>query len=391
MAELSEAYVVGLLAEVEPLVSELGAALAEARWRSARIDTELTVLLGRLDGSRASLAAQLSAAEQEAALLAASNSRLATLHQEVAAVTRRAADFKTEMDRVGPGVAHNRLRRERARLLVQIEDREKEVTALKAAIDKARAVLAEAEMGAQEERDRGRALSSDLDRLQSELPSPHLYLRLFEALAARAHCRLYLDQSRSAWAEALGAAIVYVRELHQELRAGKYRLDKNSDVLGGRTTASAEAVFGAVVLGDIALARDLFGHIADPGLLLDHIFNVFRIWCLGLYLEGDARALARLAGRHRWAQGLRGGYAEAFLGLVERQPARVSASLKTIAREEWRLWQDPGRVRGVGVVSLGATAIARLAGEAGLRVTLPGPSVPGLLLQRARPQVATRR
>ena len=50
----------------------------------------------------------------------------------------------------------------------------------------------------------------------------------------------------------LREAISWVVTLHTELRKGSYRLDKNSDLVGGRAMASAEALYGAA-----ALAKEL--------------------------------------------------------------------------------------------------------------------------------------
>ncbi len=384
MSEPSEAYVTGLLADLEPLVPRLEAELAEARRRAARIDAELSALLGRIDASRRALGGHERAAEEAAAAVAKHNGRMAALHQETAALQRRAADFKTEMERVGEGAVFARLRRERARVLVQVEDRQKEIAAHQTAVAEARSALGAAEAGIEVERDRARDLRSELDRLQTQLPGPQLYLRLFEARAARAHCRHFLDRQGGPWEAELRAAIELVAELHRALRAGKYRLDEHSDVVGGRAMASAEAMYGAAALGDVALVRELFASIADPALMFDQIFNVFRVWCLGLHATGDAAGLGRLLRKHRFSPGLKGGYVEAFTGLAERDPGRVGAGLKTIARYEWEVWQDPKLVRGAGVVSLGATGLARLALDAGLAVTLPGPTVPDGLLVRPR-------
>jgi hypothetical protein len=377
MAELSDAYAIGLLADLEPLVERLDRELQDSRARAARIDTELSDLLVRLDDCTRELARVQRQSEDAAAALAIHNSRTASLHQEIAAVTRRAGEIKLEMERFDPDEpAYARLRRERARQLVQLEDYESDLAKIKTAVDAARGSLSSAESQTVQQKEESRRLVAELDRLQSQLPSPQLYLRLFEARAGRAHCRLLLDRDPTAWEQEMRAAITHVAELHRELRAGKYRLDKNSDVVGGRAMASAEAVYGAAALGDRALAAELFASITDASLFLDQIFNVFRVWCLGLYLAGARQELDRLLERHRYATGLRGGYAEAFLGLLGRDGRRLNAALKTISRSEWDSWQDPMSTRGAGVVSLGATALARLAIDAGVRVSLPGPTVP---------------
>ena len=378
MTELSEPYVTGLLADLEPLVPTLEAELRQARGRASGIDAELSRLLVQLDDVKRALTGQQRAAEQSATALAEHNSRTASVHQEIAALKTRAEDFRAEMGRVGESETevYARLRRERAKILVQVEDRDQELVTLKAAADQARSALGQAELGVQQEKDKTRLYMGELDRLQAQLPKPHLYLRLFEARLARAHCRLFLDRDPSVWRDEVRAAIEYISELHRELRAGKYRLDKNSDLVGGRATGSAEALYAATALGDDRLAVALFATIADPALMFDQVFNVFRVWCLGLYLAGRRAELEALLDEHGYSIGLRGGYVESFRGLLTRDARRVSAGLKLVARHEWEMWQDPKLMRGVGVVSVGATALARLALDLGLAVKLPGPMVP---------------
>jgi len=390
MPELLDAYVIGQLSEAEALLPKVSAELQAARERAARIGPELGTLVGRMDETRAALAALVRQVEESALAVSEHNSRMASLHQEIAALRRRAGDIKTEMERVGPGAIYNRLRRDRAKLLVQIEDREKEIEQHKVAVERARLALGGAERAQVLEKDKNRVILAELDRLQAELPRPQLYLRLFELRAARAHCQLQLDREPKAWAASLRTAIELMLELHRELRAGKYRLDRNSDVVGGRAMASAEAIFGAAALGDYGLANELFLLTVDPGLKFDHIFNVFRVWTLGLYLGGHTAELAALLNRHRYAPGLRGGYVQVFLGLVGREARRVTSGLSAIAKSEWEVWQDPALVRGAGVVNLGAVALTRLARDAGLAVEVTASTVPSELVV-ARPRLGPAR
>lgn len=381
MTELNEGYVVGLLSDIEAQAPRLLAELNAGKKKAAAVDAELSNLLRRLDECRASFREARHALQRCSAAVNDGNSEIATLHTEIAMLQKRAEDVKVEMERVLDEPAIRRkLRRERAKIKVQIQEKQEEIEAIKKNVEVQREQLAVAEKRSVHERDREKAMITELDALQSQLPSPYLYTRLFENLAARAHCNLYLDRRVSAWGSELREAIQWTLELHRELRAGKYRLDKNSDLVGGRAMASAEAMYGAVALGDLDLAREIFALATDENLYFHQIFNVFRVWCLGLYLHDRHKHLRELLRLHQFAEGLRGGYGNAFIGLLTRDRRRVAVGLKDITRHEWELWQDPNLVRGAGVINLGAVALSRLAYEAGMEVPLPGPTVPPELL-----------
>ncbi|MEM6732674.1 MAG: hypothetical protein AAF658_14035, partial [Myxococcota bacterium] len=173
MPKHSEAYMLGLLAEVDEAVPRLEKSLAQARQRAAAVDGELSSLLQRLDGARAELKSAERARSRSVQELSDGNMRIAQLHQEIASIRRRSEDIKTEMERVGPGAIARRLRRERAKLRVQVEDRETEIEALRAQADEARDVLQRSEESINDEKDRARIITLELDQLQSRLPDPN--------------------------------------------------------------------------------------------------------------------------------------------------------------------------------------------------------------------------
>ena len=380
MLMLSEAYVIGLLTDVETNAAHALQELADARARVTRISAELSHLVVRFTESRTQLATFQKQGEQTANSIGEANSRTAALHQEIAAIRKRTEEQKREMDMMDPGDAYNQLRRERARLLVQIEDRELEINKLKSEVETARLLLSSTENTHKDLEAKNHAIRVELDRMQEQLPQPRLYLHVFETLAARAHCRLYLDQEPDAWQKEMREATDIMLELHSELRAGKYRLDRYSEVVGGRATASAEAAYAAVLLNDNALCVKLFDLAVDPTLLFDEVFSVYRLWCLGLYMSKRHHELMALLERHRYAVGLRGGYVQCFLGLIDKDASYVASGLRSIIKAEWQLWQDPKLVRGCGVVNIGATAITKLALDAGLVVPLSGNTVPDVLI-----------
>ncbi len=174
-------------------------------------------------------------------IVADGNAKIASVMQEAASFKRRADDIKIEMDRVGPGVIHARRHcRESARFLVQIEDRDKIVTKQREIIESARVQLTGAETTTESERERSRAIIKSLDALQSQLPRPRLFADLFSARAGLGHTKLFLGDSVQGWQADTRSAIAEMQTLHSELRAGKYRLDKNSDLVGGRATEIAD-------------------------------------------------------------------------------------------------------------------------------------------------------
>jgi hypothetical protein len=373
---LDEAYCIGLLGDAEATFPALVREMEQARVRAQAVDAELSGLVRRFDESRQAQETAAATATKAAQQVTDGNAKIASIHQETASLKRRADDIKIEMDRVGPGAIQQRLRRDRARYLVQIEDREKMVANLREQVEKARALLTEAEATGEAERERSRAIVKSLDALQSQLPRPRLFADLFAARAGTAHGKLYLGESVPVWRADMRAAIAEMQTLHGELRAGKYRLDKNSDLVGGRATESADAVYAAVAIGDLALARELFATITDPTLFFHNIFNIYRLWLLGLYLEERYEELGNLVRNHQY-EGLAGGaYALAFRALVERDLPSLTRGLKGIAEKEWGQWQNPRLVRAAGIVSLGAVGISQLARAAGMAVRSVGPTVP---------------
>ena len=376
MSELTEAYCIGLLGDVEAQLPVLVREMEQARRRADAVDAELSSLVRRFDDARIAQEDAQSRATKAAQIVADGNAKIASLHQETASLKRRAEDIKIEMDRVGPGAIHQRLRRERARFLVQIEDREKIIASQREVIEKARGELTAAETAGEAERERSRAIVKSLDALQSQLPRPRLFADLFAARAGLAHCRLFLGESVQVWQSDVRVAIGEMKRLHGELRAGKYRLDKNSDLVGGRATESADAVYAAVAIGDGNLARELFDLITDPTLYFHNIFNVYRLWALGLYLQERWPELGALLRNHQYEGALGGAYALAFRSILERDRSSLARALTAIAQKEWVQWQNPRLARAAGVVSFGAVALARLARRAGLEVKPPHATVP---------------
>ena len=376
MTVLDEAYCIGLLGDAEAQLPAMVREMEQARLRANAVDAELSGLVRRMGESRIASDDAQSRATKAATVIADGNSKIASVMQEAASLKRRADDIKIEMDRVGPGAIHARLRRDRARYLVQIEDRDKIIAAQRTTIEAARTTLTDAETAIETERERSRAIVKSLDALQSQLPRPRLFADLFAARAGVGHCKLFLGESVTSWQSDVRSAIAEMATLHSELRAGKYRLDKNSELVGGRATESAESVYAAVCVGDLPLARKLFDLITDPSLYFHNIFNIYRLWALGLYLNESWHELGALLRTHQYEGALGGAYALAFRAILERDLRTLERALAAIAVREWANWQNPRLVRAAGVVSFGAVAITRLARGAGMAIGSVGPTVP---------------
>ena len=382
MSNLSEAYVLGLMAEVAHKLPGVQQELAAAQDRVAAVAHELQAAATNHRGAAESVRNYEEKSVHNQRELAESNQKIAGLHQELATIKRKIDEIQAEMDREGKGQIFRRLRRERARQLNLQDEREDKLKLIQERVTAIRAELSELDEQAAHASDELLNTREALETHQEALPAPGLYTQVFELGISAAHCEFFLERDAQAWCSSVEDSIGWMVTLHEALRAGRYQLDRNSHFVAGRSTASAEAIYGAIAVGKAELAADLFRGVTDPNLFFHEIFNVFRVWCVGLWIEGDIQGLRRLLGRYEFAEGLRGGYVQAFLGLLEADADKVSGGLKDICRHEIELWQDPSLNRGLGVVNLGAVGIARLALDAGLRVAIPGNTVPDELVAR---------
>lgn len=382
MSNLSQAYVLGLMAEVAHKLPLVEGELAQAQQRVAAVDSELQAAASehRLAAQSARDCEENTARNQRE--LGESNQVIAGIHQEMAGIKRKIDEIQADMDREGKGQLFRRLRRERAKQLNLLDERQEKLEAVQTRVAEIREVLKELDVVANQAEDLLLARRDVLEGHQQALPAPGLYTQVFELSVSAAHCEFFLERDADAWCGSVGKAIDWMVTLHEGLAAGRYQLDRNSHFVAGRSTASAEAVYAAISIGQLDRARELFAGVTHPNLFFHEIFNVFRVWCAGMWLTGDVQGLTRLLGRYEFAEGLRGGYVQGFSGLLENDPDKVSQGLKDICRHEFELWQDPTLNRGLGVVNLGAVGLARLALDAGLRVSIPGNTVPDELIAR---------
>lgn len=382
MSNLSEAYVLGLMAEVAHKLPAVQEELARAQERVAAVDSELQRAATNHQGAAQSVRDCEENSVRNQRELAESNQTIASLHQELAGIKRKIDEIQAEMDREGQGQLFRRLRRERARQLNLQDERDDKLKLIQERVMTIRTELSQLDEQAARASDLLLNAREDLESHQEALPAPRLYTQVFELGVSAAHCEFFLDRDANLWCESVEEAVGWMVTLHEGLRAGRYQLDRNSHFVAGRSTASAEAIYASIAVGNLTLAGELFRSVTDPNLFFHEIFNVFRVWCAGLWLNGDVQSLRKLLARYEFAEGLRGGYVQGFSGLLEADTEKVSGGLKEICRYEIELWQDPSLNRGLGVVNLGAVGLARLALDAGLRVAIPGNTVPDELVAR---------
>jgi hypothetical protein len=360
---VSEAFVIGLLTALEEEHRGVVTALDAAEKRAAVVEGELSQLLVRFDGAKAELRELRSKNERKVLDINERNMRVASLHQEIAGFKKRLEDLRVELDRVAdePGLKRN-IRRERAKCTVQIEDREKVIAVLRAEVDQARTDLAAAERRLRDVADQHRAVGADLDRLQGKLPNPHLYARRVELELGLANCSRVLDGDEVAWRVGVARAIEVLSGLHRDLRTGKYRLDKNSELLAGRALCSVEGVYAAVAIDEPQTAARLFSLVTDPALYFHHILNVFRLWCVGLWLSGQRAELRALLELHAYSEGTRGAYVQAFTALLNEDGEALAKGLRDIDRYlRCDLPHNPAPI----LVNFSVHALSKLAAAAG--------------------------
>ena len=377
---LNVARLYTVLTDMQFEVRGLKEEVRKARLRAEGIKVELSNIMGRCDVARNEILQRQQRRDLLTDRIGQGNNDMLRLHQDIAMLKVRADELLSEISRLGQGGGDRQLRRERARLLIRIEEKQEQLQGIIPQVEQAKAELGSIEKKLSEANDRYRVVYRELDSLQNQLPSPCLFTRLFEYTAAGAHAQFQLEGDPESWRRTMQGPIVLVRDLHIDIRAGKYRLDKYSDLVGGRAFATVEAIYSALVLGKAPLALELFRLAADPELYFHHIFNVFRVWLLGLYLQGNVTGLRELLRYYRYAGGIRRAYVETMLGILDRQPALLLRGISYLVRYHWEMAQQATAVRGSGLVCVAGLGLVALARSQGLRVPFEAPSLPRSLL-----------
>ena len=248
-------------------------------------------------------------------------------------------------------------------------------------MESARTRLTGAQEGIVTGNDREREVGKELDLLQAQLPAPELYLQLFAAAGWPGPLPARPGPQARRLVQEMEAAQAAIWDVHAALRAGRYRLDTQSSLLGGRAQETGESLYAWVAMGNRPKAQQLFSLVTDPNLFFHHIFHVFRVWCVGLYVSERFEELRELVELHFYGDGLRGAYAQAFSALLKHEGREFAMATKSLVQQEWQAAQRAPEPA-LGVVNVNAVALCRLA--AGARLPLPelGETVPRELLAR---------
>jgi len=381
MHELCTGYVLNLLAEVDRELPQIEQEL-EAGWAQARSTDNQFQEIGatlRMLGDKIA---------QAGGMIRDFGLNLAGKTQQVGSTVRDRDVLQKKLDFVSAEFQRAKLarqdykllRRQRAKIRNRMTDLNERIETLHRESDdlrNQRDSLVEMRKVLQIQEEDFRAQVGVLHR---SYPSALKRLRQAELAMGKAHCDFYVDKDVMAWRRSLEEVIDGVLRFHQDLRSGRYDLEANSQVIGGRVAISSDAIFACLCLGEKKKAIQLFREIVAPNLPFFEIFNVYRTWLLGHYLEGNADALQSMLASEQFSEGIREAYARTFHGLVQKNGALLRLGLRDICAHEWSFYRRAQVCRGRGVISLTGVAIARLAIENQVAVELPGPTVPPALV-----------
>jgi len=99
MSELNEAYVVGLLADLEIKLPAIGQKLSEAQKRSDAVNAELLSTLEKRQAAHDKVLASKATLSDLAAQIGQINQRVVGTHRDIEIFQNRANDVKRELDR----------------------------------------------------------------------------------------------------------------------------------------------------------------------------------------------------------------------------------------------------------------------------------------------------
>jgi hypothetical protein len=375
-----EGQVVSVLAELAQRTEHYASTLAERLAAADTVRQSITQTLDRLQQARARWKQARADVSEQGEVRDLATSRAAEAGEVVDRAARRLKELNQMMDY---GIEDQQLFDELGRAQKAHDDKtlerekwRKNAAAAQEKVARAESLMAELTIEIDKRAAEARAL-------QKELPDPHLFAYLGMSHFGRAHSNFLLDGDASKFDRNMRQGIETLRRMHQELREGRYRLDRYGDLLAGRHESTVQALYGAVALGDVQLARDMFALAADPSMFFHSIFNVFRVWALGATLMGDARVVQQLLQQHRYEPKLWGGYVRCFRAIHGRSPAperELNSGLQSILRYETRR-DDLAAIPGGHLIHLPALALCRLATQKRIRVLVKDERLPPALMK----------
>lgn len=372
----SEGQALVVLAEVAERAHDLAGKLQTALETGEEVRTTISEAIARAHAAKARFK------ETRAELSKAMDQRDDALGRaaEASDLIERAGRRIAELEKLSEyGVEDEQLVQELGRALTLRNEKEVDRDRFRGRVDAAEKRVAELESlmkGLQQEIE-DRAVEAK--EAQKALPDPHLFAWLGLAHLGRANAHFLLDQSPANFDRTIRVGVGHIRQLHEEMRMGRYRLDRFGDLLAGRHESTVQALYASLGLGDLKMASELFSLSADPSMLFHQIFNVFRTWLVGGYLLGDKQVLARLLRTHRFDRGLWRAYCMVFRGLLEGNVKEATHGLEGVLRIEQRP-EDLAAIPGIGLVHLPALGLARLMRMRKFPVDVDHPQLPPALL-----------
>ncbi len=375
-----EGYVLAVLAELANRTEQYSQTLQKRLDAADEVRRSITETLDRLQGARIKWKQTRGELSDHIETRDLALGRAAEAGEVVDRANRRLKELNAMLDY---GIEDQQLFDEMGRAQKAHDDKtaEREKWRANAEAATGKAQKAEALMG--ELRIEIEARAAEVREMQKELPDPHLFAWLALTNFGRANSNFLLDGDASKFDRLMRTGIEPLRQMHRELRDGRYRLDRYGDLLAGRHEASVLGIYGAMAIGDTQLATEMFSLAADPGMYFHSIFNVFRVWLLGASLLGDGKVVRELLHMHRYEKKLWGGYVRCFRALHGLSPAPerdFNVGLQWLLRYETRR-EDLSGIPGVMLIHLPALALCRIARQKRFTIRVQDKRLPPALLK----------
>lgn len=375
---VSEGYVLAILAELAERTERLAKRLQQRLDSADAVRQSITETMDRLLNARAQLKQTRNEISQQLAVRDQARSRASEASAVIDRATRRIAELNSMMEY---GVEDEQVFAELGRAGKAQTEKTAERDKWRQKADEAQVKADVGEAHMRELAVEIEARAGEVKTLQKDLPDPHLFAWLALAHFGRANSNYLLDPEPVRFDRMIRAGITPLRTMHQELREGRYRLDRYGDLLAGRHDASVQALYGAVAIGDMTLAQEVFSLAADPGMFFHQIFNVFRVWMLGALVLGDLGVVRRLVRDHRFERKLWGGYVRCFKAIAFSSSERdFNFGLEQILKFEQKP-EDLQKIPGVSLIHIPAVALCRLAGRKRIKIHVEDKRLPRALIK----------